>query len=132
MISDLVRENVADCQDSVDKLCTTIVAKNIRIGSYRYEPKEKVVISYKGIRIIAPNVKRQSENVILDIQKSEIVKIVSHFAKSLPTLFIYTVNSCGSYIRDSLEMSMSNDEGKLLVYFLFYLLYDINFLIILI
>lgn len=111
-ISDFVRENVADCQESVDKLCTTIVAKNIRIGSHRFEPTEKVVLSSKGIRIIAPNVKRPSENGILDIQKSEIVKIVCHLPKALPTLFIYTVNSCGAYIRESLEMSLSsNDEG---------------------
>lgn len=61
------------------------------------------------MRIIAPNTKREDENVILDIQKSEIVKIAYHLSKPLSVLFIWTTKSCGSYVRESLEMSRSSD-----------------------
>lgn len=110
--TDFVRENVTDIQDSVDKLYTAMTAKTIRIGTHKFDPTEKVIISSKGIRIIAPNVKRPSENGILDIQKQEICKIVCHFPKTLPLLIIYTIGTCGLYIRESLEMcAIANEDS---------------------
>lgn len=108
-LPDFVRKKITDTQNAVDKISTTFAVKTIYIGSYKFEPKEKVVFSSLGMRIIAPNTKRDNENVILDIQKSEIVKICCHLSSSLAVLFIYTTRSCGLYVRESLEMVRSSD-----------------------
>lgn len=112
MFSDFVREKVTDLKNSIDKLYTAITVKRILIGTLDYVPTEKVHFSSKGIRIIAPNVKRREENVILDLQKHEIVKIVSHLQNPKSLLFIYTLNSCGTYIRENLEMTSIYETGK--------------------
>lgn len=109
IISDFVREKVTDTQNAVDKIITSFAVKTIRIGSYKFEPKEKVIVSSIGIRIIAPNTKHEADNVILDIQKSEIVKIACHLSHSMSILFIWTSKSCGTFVRDSLEMVRSSD-----------------------
>lgn len=104
-----MRKKITDTQNAVDKISTTFAVKTIYIGSYKFEPKEKVIFSSIGMRIIAPNTKRENENVILDIQKCEIVKIVAHLSNALAVLFIWTSRSCGSYVRESLEMVKSNE-----------------------
>lgn len=93
----------------MDKISTSFAVKLIRIGSYSFEPREKVIFSSVGMRIIAPNVKRENENVILDIQKNEIVKIACHLGNSMAVLFIFATKGCGAYVRESLEMSRSSD-----------------------
>lgn len=120
-ISEIVRENVADVTNSIDKLYTTLQCRVIRIGSHKYEPTEKVIFSSKGIRIIAPNVKEKSENHILDIQSKEVVKMCSHFSKTLSIIFIYVLPSCAQFIRDSLDMSATNKTtGKFISSFFFF------------
>lgn len=106
---DFVRKKITDTQNAVDKISTVIPVKTIRIGTYKFEPKEKVIFSSIGMRIIAPNTKRDDENVILDIQKNEIVKIAYHLSKPLNVLFIWATKSCGTYVRESLEMSRSSE-----------------------
>lgn len=108
--TDFVREKITDTENSVDRLYSTVFAKRILIGTHQFIPTEKVCFSSKGIRIIAPNVKRSEENVILDIQKKEVAKIVAHFQNPKCLLFIYTMNSCGAYIRESLEMGSIHDN----------------------
>ncbi|KAJ2946995.1 hypothetical protein O0L34_g16339 [Tuta absoluta] len=83
----------------------TLNCRTIRIGSYRYTPKEKIYISSKGIKIVAPNLKNESRDVALQIQLREVVKILVHFGKGLPVIFLYTVNRCGAYIRRMLDMT---------------------------
>ncbi len=109
IISDFVRKKVVDNQNAVDKISTSFAVKTIRIGSYKFEPKEKVTFSSIGMRIVAPNTKREDEHIILDIQKCEIIKITSHLSNSLSVLFIWTTKSCGTFVRDSLDMSRSGD-----------------------
>lgn len=64
----------------------------------------------KGIRIIAPSVKNPKESCVINIQSSEIVRVITHFSKQLFIVFVYTKPSCGVYVRESLEMT--NDKGK--------------------
>lgn len=109
LIPDFVRKKITDTQNAVDKISTTFAVKTTHIGSYKFEPKEKVIFSSIGMRIIAPNTKRENENVILDIQKCEIIKIVAHLSNSLAVLFIWTSRSCGMYVREGLEMVRSSD-----------------------
>lgn len=99
-----MRHSVTDVENSTDKLFATVSAQSIFIGTHQFTPTEKVHFTSKGIRIIAPNVKNSEENVILDIQIQEVVKIVSNFNAALSIVFIYVQNSCGAYVRESLEM----------------------------
>ncbi|KAJ6643380.1 Sentrin-specific protease 7, partial [Pseudolycoriella hygida] len=108
--ADFVRRKITDYHNAVDKIFTSFAVKIVNIGSYTFEPKEKVVISSIGIRIIAPNTKRQNENVILDIQKSEIVKIACHLNSPMNILFIWTSRSCGMFVRESLDMIKTGDN----------------------
>lgn len=96
----------------MDTISTVCPVKTIRIGSYKFEPKEKVVFSSIGLRIIAPNTKRSYENVILDIQQNEIARILCHLNKPLCILFIWTKKQCGSYVRESLEMNFSSNDSS--------------------
>lgn len=48
--------------------------------------------------------------VIVDIQFSEIVKMVVHFSKTLSVAFIYVLPSCSRYIREILDMSASGNN----------------------
>lgn len=101
---DFNRENVTDLSTSSEKLSTKFRAKTIYLGTYAFEPTEDIFVTSKGIRIYAPSVKHPDEKTVLDIQKSEIVKIVSHFSrKSLISL--YVLNTCSRYVRENLEMT---------------------------
>lgn len=103
-IADFVRQNITDVENATDKLYATVRATRILIGTHQFVPTEKVHFTSKGIRIVAPTVKRPSENAILDIQMHEVVKIVSYFSATDSKLFVYVLTSCGKYVRESLEM----------------------------
>ncbi|XP_059614832.1 uncharacterized protein LOC132260612 [Phlebotomus argentipes] len=105
------RLSITDLSNVPDKLMTSIQCQTIRIGTLQYEPKEQVILSSRGVRIIAPSVKNPKENIILDVQIKEIVKIIAHFPKKLPILFIYTTPSCAQYIRNSLDMASNATSG---------------------
>ncbi|XP_063701082.1 uncharacterized protein LOC134831309 [Culicoides brevitarsis] len=101
---DFCRHDVSGGQRPVEFTC-----RNIRIGTHKYDPSEKVVFSSRGCRLVAPSVKRPQELVILNIQLSEVVKLLYCFDKRLSVIFIYTLPSCGSYVRESLEMTLNED-----------------------
>lgn len=107
---DFIRHEVTDIKTMPDGLITHLECRNIRIGTLKYESTDKVVMSSRGVRIIAPNVKRNTEKCILDMQLHEIVKAVVHFSKALNVIFLYTLPSCGFYIRESLEMGLPEDS----------------------
>lgn len=80
-----------------------------RIGQYKFECKEKVTLSVRGMKIIAPTVRNKDEGAaILNIQMAEMIKVLYNFKKSTPVLFLYVSPSCGSYVRESLEMGASD------------------------
>lgn len=106
---EIVRYDVTDIKTMPDGLITNLECRNIRIGTLKYESADKVAMSSRGVRIIAPNVKRSTEKCILDLQLHEIVKAVVHFSKALNVIFLYTLPSCGFYIRESLEMGLPDD-----------------------
>ncbi|KOB73014.1 Sentrin/sumo-specific protease senp7 [Operophtera brumata] len=83
---------------------TSFNCRTIRIGSYRYTPKEKVFISARGIKIVAPSLKNESRDMALQISLKEVVRILVHFGKGLPVIFLYTMIRTGQYIRNSLDM----------------------------
>lgn len=49
-------------------------------------------------------------DVALQIPIKEIVRILVHFGKGLPVIFLYTMNKCGIHVRKALDMS--DETGK--------------------
>jgi sentrin-specific protease 7 len=48
----------------------------------------------------------------LDIQHSEIIKILISFQKPLNVIFLYTLPTCSAYVRESLEMGQPSDNRE--------------------
>lgn len=92
-----------DVSNSADKQTIVIEAKQIRLGTLKFEPNEDVILTGKGIRIVAPHIKRPQDKIVLNIQKHEILKILYHLSKPF-VLILYVANSCGKYIREQIEM----------------------------
>ncbi|XP_047986051.1 LOW QUALITY PROTEIN: uncharacterized protein LOC125226181 [Leguminivora glycinivorella] len=91
-------------QSSMQDAVASLTCRTIRIGSYKYTPKEKVTISSKGVKIVAPSLKDESRDVALQIPLKDVVRLLAHFSKGVPVIFLYTVNKCGFYIRKTLDM----------------------------
>lgn len=72
----------------------------------------QVDVTNKGIRIVAPSVKDKNDKIVLDLQHSEIVKMITHFSKQLQIIFIYTKPSCARYVVEQLSMTLVNDKCK--------------------
>lgn len=105
-----MREDVINLSDTNEKFTARIKADRVYLGTYKYETTEDVVFTCKGLRLMAPHCQHPKEKVILNIQKSEIVKVVCNFAQK-SVLVIYVLNTCGKYVRETLGMS-SESEGK--------------------
>ncbi|CAD7003398.1 unnamed protein product [Ceratitis capitata] len=103
--SDFQRDDVTDLSNCTDKLSTALQCKIVRIGTYRFEPKEPVTFTSKGVCLIAPLVTNPNESIPLHIHKREVVKIIAHFSKvSESMLCFYTLRNCAQYIKTSLQM----------------------------
>lgn len=101
-----MRDNVVDANDmAAPKVILNI--KTLHVGTYSFNPSENVVFTAKGIRIVAPHTTRPDEKIAINIQKSEIIKIIYNFSGTA-VMFLYVLNSCGKYIRDSLGMDIAS------------------------
>lgn len=132
ILDDFVRSDVTALAENETKMSTSIACRTIRIGSYKFESKEKVcasesiscsiinhlwlgsqvVLTCKGIKIVAPSHKNPKELVTLNIMHSEIIKLVVHFSKQLHIVFIYTKPSCARYIASELHMGTATDKSE--------------------
>ncbi|CAG4958555.1 unnamed protein product [Colias eurytheme] len=83
---------------------------HIRMGTHRYKPKGKVYISSRGIQIIAPTLENEAEDVPLQIQLKEILRIYIRYGKGVTYIFLHTNSECGVYIRKMLHMK-AEDQG---------------------
>ncbi|XP_061398907.1 uncharacterized protein LOC133334608 [Musca vetustissima] len=103
--SDFKRGDVTDLSNCSDKLTCSLPCKYIRLGTYCFEPPEEVVITSKGVRLVAPLESNPSETFPLHIHKQEVVKVIAHFSKTTDSMLcFYTLRTCAQYIRTSLKM----------------------------
>ncbi|XP_011189450.2 uncharacterized protein LOC105216578 isoform X1 [Zeugodacus cucurbitae] len=103
--ADFQRDDVTDLSNCTDKLSTALQCKVVRIGTYRFEPKEPVTFTSKGVCLVAPLVNSPNDSFPLHIHKREVVKIIAHFSKvSESMLCFYTLRNCAQYIKNSLQM----------------------------
>ncbi|KAL9905536.1 sentrin-specific protease 6 veloren isoform 2-T3 [Glossina fuscipes fuscipes] len=106
--TDFKRGDVTDLSDCSDQLSTTLSCRVIRLGTYSFEPREPVIITSKGIHIVAPLEANTSEVCTLNIYNREVIKIVAHFSRTTEsTLCFYTLRKCAQYIKNALKMSDS-------------------------
>lgn len=110
LATDFLREDIDDLSDSTDKLIARFKADKITLGTYEFDVSDDILITEKGLRIVAPSTKHSVEKHSLNIQKSEIVKIVCQFGLKKSTLIVYVLNTCGKYIRERLEMALDSES----------------------
>ncbi|XP_076637053.1 uncharacterized protein LOC143349590 isoform X4 [Colletes latitarsis] len=95
---DILKDNSVQCPH------TSLLCRTVRIGSYKYIPRERVVISQNGVRFGVPLLEDEKSFVTLDVKFQDLVKVLIHFGKSMPVLFFYTCTSTGAMIRELLGM----------------------------
>lgn len=88
-----------------DFIQTAVDCSLIRIGSYPFHANSIVVFTSKGLKILVPNCENGTKMETLNIQLREIVKVIVHYGKNFPVIFIYTTPNCSRFIRKTLNMS---------------------------
>ncbi|PNF29866.1 hypothetical protein B7P43_G09538 [Cryptotermes secundus] len=97
---------------SIPGCFTLLQCRTVRIGSYKVVPKDRVLLSSVGIRIAVPAIEDDSKCVTLSVDIGEIVKVLIHFGRGMPVLFLYTVPTAAARVRAALSM-----ESKLGPYY---------------
>ncbi|KAI4483443.1 hypothetical protein M0802_013385 [Mischocyttarus mexicanus] len=100
----LKNEHLNFTNSSIQNLHTSILCRTVRIGSYKYVPPEKILITSSGIRFGIPLLEDETSFVTLDVKTRDLVKVLVHFGKSMPVIFFYTSTSTGAMIRELLGM----------------------------
>ncbi|XP_076650247.1 uncharacterized protein LOC143357617 isoform X2 [Halictus rubicundus] len=95
---DMMKDN------SVSSPHTSLLCRTVRIGSYKYVPRERILISRNGVRFGVPLLEDDKSFVTLDVKLQDVVKVLIHFGKSMPVLFFYTTTNTGAMIRELLGM----------------------------
>eukprot|EP00092_Neocalanus_flemingeri_P016495 GFUD01017849.1.p1 GENE.GFUD01017849.1~~GFUD01017849.1.p1 ORF type:complete len:1547 (+),score=557.86 GFUD01017849.1:282-4922(+) len=99
----------------------SLPCRSIRIGNYKVLPKEKITITDKGVQIKVPAIINTTEVVTINIPMSDVLKVLAHFGKSMPLLFLYISPSACVRARRTLKMTnsqsffldvQSNDETQ--------------------
>uniref|UniRef100_A0A1B0A5Z5 Ubiquitin-like protease family profile domain-containing protein n=1 Tax=Glossina pallidipes TaxID=7398 RepID=A0A1B0A5Z5_GLOPL len=96
------RSDLSDCNDP---FTAVLSCKVVRLGLHIFEPKEPVIVTSKGIRIVAPLQKNPNEMCILNIYTKEVVKAIAHFSQVKNSILcFYTLRSCAQYIKNVLKL----------------------------
>ncbi|XP_017760809.1 PREDICTED: uncharacterized protein LOC108551228 [Eufriesea mexicana] len=102
--SDYTMESEDIKDNAVQSPHTSLLCRTVRIGSYKYIPRERVVISQNGVRFGVPLLEDDKTFVTLEVKIQDIVKVLIHFGKAMPVLFFYTSTNTGAMIRELLGM----------------------------
>ncbi|KAF7988795.1 hypothetical protein HCN44_007105 [Aphidius gifuensis] len=91
------------------KLQSVLKCRTVKIGSYKYTPKNNVIINTTGLILSVPLLEDETETVKVHVQYQDIYKVLIHSDSSKPILFFYTNTISGSKIRKLL--GMNNPKG---------------------
>ncbi|XP_012261070.2 uncharacterized protein LOC105688968 isoform X2 [Athalia rosae] len=94
--------NMAD--GSIQVPHTSLICRTVRIGSYKYIPQERIIISKSGVRFGVPLLEDDTNFVPLEVKFKDIVNVLIHFGRAMPVLFFYTTTNAGGMIRELLGM----------------------------
>ncbi|CAG9769103.1 unnamed protein product [Ceutorhynchus assimilis] len=116
-ISPITKEpSLSEIKKHVRKFCIEdlkpcrigIKCRTIRIGSYRFEVKDDIILDSKCIVIKAP-VRDSNEIKTIRIDRGDIIKVLVCYHKSLPLMFFYLNSDAAPVIRDMLNLT--KDSG---------------------
>jgi len=106
-LKDGVPENIIDGSQS-SSWCS-LSCRSIRIGNYKVLPKEKITITEKGIQIIVPGIMNPNDVITINIFMKDVLKVLGHFGKQMPLLFLYISPAACQKTRKLLKMA--NSQG---------------------
>ena len=95
--------NIVDTQGN----WCSLSCRSIRIGNYKVLPKDKITITDKGVQIKVPGIINPNEVVTLNIPMKEVYKVLAHFGKQMPLLFLYISPAACQKTRKMLKMTNS-------------------------
>ncbi|KAF7988802.1 hypothetical protein HCN44_007112 [Aphidius gifuensis] len=85
-------------------LHTTLICRTVKIGSYKYTPKEPVIINTSGLILSVPLLKDETQTVKVHVKDHDIVKVLIQFDDPIPVLSFHTNTESGLKIRKLLGM----------------------------
>ena len=85
----------------------SLTCRSIRIGNYKFIPKDKITVTKKGVQIKVPSITNNSEVVTINILTKDIFKVLIYFGKKMPLLFLYISPSTCQETRKLLRMTNS-------------------------
>ena len=85
------------------------ICRSIRVGNYKVLPKEKITITEKGLQIKVPAINTDLEIITINIEMKDVLKVLVHFGKSMPLLFLYVSPTACQKTRKLLKMT--NSQG---------------------
>ncbi|KAK0097070.1 hypothetical protein PV326_003409 [Microctonus aethiopoides] len=88
----------------IHNFSTSLVCRTVRIGSYKYAPRERIVINQTGLLLLVPLLEDMNSFVRISVKYSDIIKVLMHFGKTMPVAFFYTNVHCAAKIREVLGM----------------------------
>jgi len=106
-LQDGVPDNIIDGSQS-NSWCS-LSCRSIRIGNYKVLPKEKITITEKGIQIIVPGIMNPNDVITINIFMKDVLKVLGHFGKQMPLLFLYISPAACQKTRKLLKMV--NSQG---------------------
>ena len=84
-----------------------LTCRSIRIGDYKVHPKDKIIVTEKGVQIKVPSITNPDEVITLNIVMKDVLKVLIHFGKQMPLLFLYISPSACQKTRKLLKMTNS-------------------------
>jgi len=82
-----------------------LACRSVRVGSYKVLPKDRISITEKGVQIKVPAIMNNMEIVTITIPMNDVLKVLAHFGKSMPLLFLYISPGACKRARASLAMN---------------------------
>merc|ERR1719334_1173731 len=99
----IVEESIVD--GSVQGPFCQLACRSIRIGNYKVLPKDKLLITNRGIQCKVPAILPPNEVITITIAMTDVLKVLAHFGKSMPLLFLYVSQEACAKIRRQLKMA---------------------------
>uniref|UniRef100_A0A1A9WDN1 Ubiquitin-like protease family profile domain-containing protein n=1 Tax=Glossina brevipalpis TaxID=37001 RepID=A0A1A9WDN1_9MUSC len=101
----LKRDDISDLSDCRDQLSAMLPCKVVHLGIFNFETKEQVIMTSKGIRIVAPLQEDPSKTCTLHIYKKDVIKVIAHLSTTTNSMLcFYIFRTCAQYIKKALRM----------------------------
>ena len=97
-----VEDRVLD--GSVARPCCSLTCRTIRVGNYKVFPNDELTVTPSGIQFKVPGILDRQEVVTIAISMKDILKVLAHFGKTMPILFLSVSEDACARVRRQLNM----------------------------